>query len=141
MLRDSETSESVAPSIQDSSSDNDENYEVFSSQIYAPYEDEPLADEREDSNEENESDLADEHADIDGLTPSVLEARYENTVSVESWCKCQQCHAETLVGALEFHCCREVVDVPGNMAFDGSIEKINCITEHDDYGAMIIIVQ
>ena len=85
MSRDSETSESVASSIQDSSSDNDENYEVFSSQIYAPYEDEPLADEHEDSNEEIESDLADEHADIDGLTPSVLEARYENTVSVESW--------------------------------------------------------
>ena len=79
MSRDSETSESVASSIHDSSSDNDENYEVFSSQIYAPYEDEPLADECE------KSDLADEHADIDGLTPSVLEARYENTVSVESW--------------------------------------------------------
>jgi hypothetical protein len=85
MSRDSETSESVASSIQDSSSDNDENYEVFSSQIYAPYQDEPLADEREDSNEQTESDLPDEHANIDGLTPSVLEARYENTVSVESW--------------------------------------------------------
>ena len=40
------------------------------------------------------------------------------------------------MGALEFLCCREVVDVLGNMAFDGSIEKINCITEHEDYGAM-----
>ena len=40
------------------------------------------------------------------------------------------------MGALEFRCCREVVDVLGNMAFDGSIEKISCITEHEDYGAM-----
>jgi hypothetical protein len=80
MSRDSETSESVASSIQDSSSDNDENYEVFSSQIYTH---------RTKTNHlltnVKKSDLADEHADIDGLTPSVLEARYENTVSVESW--------------------------------------------------------
>ena len=40
------------------------------------------------------------------------------------------------MGALEYRCCREVVDAVGKMAFDGSIEKIDCITEHEDYRAL-----
>lgn len=51
-------------------------------------------------------------------------------------CKCEQCHDDNLVGALEFRCCREVVDAVGNMVFDGSIERIKCITEHEDYAAL-----
>jgi len=43
---------------------------------------------------------------------------------------------ETLVGALEFRCCKEVVDASGKMLFDGSIEHISCITEHEDYSAI-----
>ena len=40
------------------------------------------------------------------------------------------------MGALEYRCCKEVVDALGKLVFDGSIEKIKCITEHDDYEAM-----
>ena len=46
-----------------------------------PYGDEPLADIDDDRN----SDSDDEEADADGLTPAVLEAGFERTVSVDSW--------------------------------------------------------
>ena len=36
-----------------------------------------------------------------------------------------------LVGAGEFCCCREVANASGKMTFDGSIECISCITQHD----------
>ena len=51
-------------------------------------------------------------------------------------CKCGHCSVENLNGAMEFRCCREVVDTIGNMAFDGSIEHIKCITEKKDYVAL-----
>jgi hypothetical protein len=51
-------------------------------------------------------------------------------------CQCEHCHTQNLDGATEYRCCREVVDALGKMAFDGSIENIKCITEHEDYGAM-----
>ena len=35
--------------------------------------------------------------------------------------------------SLEFHCCREVIDITGKFVFDNSIESMNCITEHEDY--------
>ena len=46
---------------------------------------------------------------------------------------CERCQIENLAGALEYRCCREVLHVSGKMAFDGSIEHIKCITEHQDY--------
>lgn len=48
--------------------------------LVQPYEDEPLADAASEPDiEENED------ADADGLTPTVLEARYERTIPVTSW--------------------------------------------------------
>ena len=49
--------------------------------LVQPYEDERLADAaaEPDFKEENED------ADSDGLTPTVLEARYERTIPVTSW--------------------------------------------------------
>ena len=41
-----------------------------------------------------------------------------------------------LVGALEFRCCREVTDSSAKLMFDGSIERINCITKHEDFNAI-----
>lgn len=97
----------------------------------SPYEDEPLADVGGDEN----SDSNDEDTDADGLTPAVLEGRFEGIVRVDSWlvsdtviglfvrkvslypfCYCylfrshsERCGDETLVGSVEFRCCREVV--------------------------------
>ena len=77
---------------------------------------------------------------------------HERTVNVDSWllniskyhayilqdtflyvgflfrCRCEHCSDQTLVGALEFRCCREVVNATGKMVFAGSIEHIKCIT-------------
>lgn len=51
-------------------------------------------------------------------------------------CQCGQCNDEHLVGALEFRCCREIADASAKMAFDGSIERISCITQHEDFTAL-----
>ena len=123
---------------------------------HAPYQDEPLA-------SDGEQDEESEDADLDGLTPSVLEARFECRVAVREWlvshvylfvnlikqqncgviialpcfrCKCKQCSDETLADALEFHCCREVTNARRQLVFNGSIETISCITQHEDYSAL-----
>ena len=51
-------------------------------------------------------------------------------------CQCEGCNAELLVGSLEFRCCTEVISSSGKMVFDGSIENITCITQHQDYDAI-----
>ena len=62
----------------------DEDYNVVCSG-YAPYQDEPLAEDGEGSEDERGADNEGEEADEDGLTPRVLEARYDRTVAVNSW--------------------------------------------------------
>ena len=82
------SSDSEVSSIYQSSSDPEEGDSVESEDedigvVYAqitPYQDEPLAEEDDEENGERN-----EEADLDGLTPAVLEARYEREVSVESW--------------------------------------------------------
>lgn len=96
----------------------------------APYHDEQLAEHVSGGEDDSE-----EERDTDGLTPTVLEARYDGTVSVDSWlvneqdikltlcelvpvqgwfrqmflftfrCSCECCQTDTLVGSLEFRCC------------------------------------
>lgn len=61
----------------DISEEEDEDIEVVYSH-YTPYQDEPLA---EDDEEEDQ----DEEVDVDGLSPAVLESRFERTVAVNSW--------------------------------------------------------
>ena len=36
---------------------------------------------------------------------------------------------------MEFRCCHEVGEAIGKLVFDGTIEKIKCITQHEDYKA------
>ena len=129
--------------------------EVFTGE-HAPYQDEPLA-------SDGEQDEESEDADLDGLMPSVLEGRFERRVAVSEWlvnhvylfvnlikqqnhsviialpcfrCNCKQCSDETLADALEFRCCREVTNAKRQLVFDGSIETISCITQHEDYIAL-----
>lgn len=51
-------------------------------------------------------------------------------------CTCEVCATENLAGALEHRCCREIAQVGQKLTFDGSIERIKCITKHDDFEAM-----
>ena len=59
-----------------------------------------------------------------------------NFILKQCRCKCGHCSHDNLIGALEFRCCREVVDAVRILVFDGSIEHIKCITEHEDYPAL-----
>ncbi len=51
-------------------------------------------------------------------------------------CSCNFSQDELLIGALEYRCCREVICAIGKSIFDGSIERITCIIQHEDYIAM-----
>ena len=37
---------------------------------------------------------------------------------------------------MEFRCCREIANASAKLTFDGSIERISCITQHEDYMAL-----
>ena len=56
-----------------------EEMEVISNEM-TPYKDEPLAEESETDARED-----DKETDEDGLTPAVLEARYERRISINAW--------------------------------------------------------
>lgn len=73
----SDSTESMDCGRSDSS---EEEWGVITS-VIAPYQDEPLADQ----NDEETGVSSEEETDVDGLTPSTLEARYERTVDVDSW--------------------------------------------------------
>lgn len=83
MSRDSETNESLSfAESSDGSEDCWEVWRVIESKI-RPYCEEPLTDISE--NEGSDPDDHEEERDLDGLTPVVLEARYEGTVLLDSW--------------------------------------------------------
>ena len=72
------TSESeVSGSMSVSQSSNDE--EVYDSH-FQPYQNEPLADSNDNMNE-----AVEDNEDADSLAPSILEARYEKSITVDSW--------------------------------------------------------
>lgn len=52
-------------------------------------------------------------------------------------CNCQCCHTDLLEGALEYRCCKEIGPALQKMTFDGSIEKISCITQHAKFGPLV----
>lgn len=80
MSDDSEVSECFDSSESEmESEDSGEDWGVIDSEII-PYQDEPLAVLSETGDGDSE-----EERDVDGLTPAVLESRYEGIVSVESW--------------------------------------------------------
>ena len=72
------------PEDEDVEEGNDEDYDVIYSEI-TPYQDEPLA--QVDAGDENtgEEIEVDQELNEDGLTPTVLKARYEKRVPVNSW--------------------------------------------------------
>ncbi len=75
------SSDSDISSSDPGSSDSSEY--VFGSQ-YLPYEGEPLAPRGDDILEENSEETTEE-TDLDGLTPAILEKRYDRKNKVDSW--------------------------------------------------------
>ncbi|XP_046846775.1 uncharacterized protein LOC124440421 [Xenia sp. Carnegie-2017] len=74
--------------------------------------------------------------DADGLEPRMLEARFEGTVQLDKWCACSLCRTQLLTDAIEYRCCQEVGPTLHKLVFDGSIEKISCVTLHEEYTIM-----
>lgn len=98
-----------------------------------PYQDEPVA---QVAAHTDEDEIYSDDEDEDGISPATLEARFENRVSVDAWCSFGLCRTETLVGTREYRCCKELGPARRVMVFDGTIERIRCITEHEDYAAL-----
>ena len=97
---------------------------------YEPYQNEPLA------RPDRQNAARQEDVDEDGLAPQTLAERYERRVGLDSWCKCGKCSLDSMVCSLEYRCCQEVAQLGGKLVFDGSIERISCVTEHEDYQAV-----
>ncbi|CAB4042141.1 Hypothetical predicted protein [Paramuricea clavata] len=116
------------PNLSADESSNGENYGVVDMHpdSNAPYQDEPLAIVGQDYDFRFEEDR-------DGISPETLEARFTKICPVSQWCLCTFCSDELLVGSLEYRCCHKVVCAMGKAVFDGSLERIKCITEHEDY--------
>lgn len=76
----SSTGSDISGSVSNSS---DSSEYVFGSE-YLPYNGEPLAPQGDDIMEGN-GDETTEKADLDGLTPDILEARYDRKDKVDSW--------------------------------------------------------
>ncbi|KAJ7315275.1 hypothetical protein OS493_038773 [Desmophyllum pertusum] len=132
-MSESDSNSTSSPSEDEQQNEESENDELeIRIRLARPYQDEPLAHLEEDEMDDNNSD---DKEDEDGISPATLEARFENRVSVDTWCSCGLCKTETLVGAREYRCCKET-NARGKMVFDGSINHIMCITEHKDYAAL-----
>lgn len=69
------------------------------------------------------------------LCARALQSLSDNFSFTSSRCQCDQCNTEILVGALEFRCCREITSLSAKVSFYGSIERIDCITQHEDFDA------
>ena len=69
----------ISESSEDSSDQVDSGEEIEVVSHFEPYEDEPLA--SDDGDNEDEED----EIDADGLTPAVLEARFERQIAILEW--------------------------------------------------------
>ena len=78
MFSDSEES-IISESSGDSSAQVDSGEEIEVVGHVEPYEDEPLASDEGDNEDEEEE------VDADGLTPAVLEARFERQIAIREW--------------------------------------------------------
>ena len=50
-----------------------------------------------------------------------------------SRCICKECKVDHLSGALEFRCCRDITQASQKLTFDGRIERVACITNHNNF--------
>ena len=57
-------------------------------------------------------------------------------VQAKTELQCERGSTKTLSDAIEYRCCREVGPTLHHLTFDGSIEKITCITLHEEYKAI-----
>ena len=46
--------------------------------------------------------------------------------------KCKHCKTENLRGAMEHRCCIELLNIQGKLVFDGLIENLGSIIQHEE---------
>lgn len=80
----SSTSEESTKSSLQLSSDNDNDGKTFADEII-PYQYEPLASTESTSNSDDADCSGEYEKDEDGLTPAILQQRYENKNMISSW--------------------------------------------------------
>ena len=51
-------------------------------------------------------------------------------------CKCKHRKTENLGGAMEHRCCIEFLNIKGKLVFDGSIENLDSLIQHEEYKAI-----
>ena len=66
----------------------------------------------------------------------MISRRTCNTSLYLRGCKCKHCKTENLSGAMERRCCIELLNIQGKLVFDGSIEDLDCIIQHEEYKAI-----
>ena len=66
----------------------------------------------------------------------MISRRTCNTSLYLRGCKCKHCKTENLGGATEHRCCIEFLNIKGKLVFDGWIENLDCIIQHEEYKAI-----
>ena len=51
-------------------------------------------------------------------------------------CMCHKCSIAELTELREYCCCWEILSAHGKLTFDGRIDRIKCVTQHDDFVAL-----
>ena len=97
---------------------------------YQPYAYEPLAE----SSDENEQD----EVDIDGIFLQDIQDRCEKIQTLDQWCCCGLCNTDLLCSPREYRCCHEIDKANAFRSEAILKEPVQCITEHDDFNAVIL---
>ena len=140
----------------ENSSDESSSDKMQVAGIVQPYADEPLA-HRSDEDKDDEEDqdgltpavlgarFEDKVTVKDWLVPAAAALKRLNvifalrskillqTICLCCRCTCGKCAKENLTGALEYQCCKEIVQIRQKLTFDGSIEHLKCTTKHSDF--------
>ena len=120
----------------DRSDSDDEDQIGAVASVFEPYINEPLVPNDEGIGGDGQA-VADASTDVDGLSRQELERRYEGVDPLGTWCLCSNCNVEYLIGSREFRCCHEVAEAYGKVVFDGMTERYTCITQHEDFVALV----
>ena len=123
-------SRSSSSTVQNSDQEDSELFEDVSGSSYQPYAYEPLAE----SSDENEQD----EVDIDGICLQDIQDRYESIQTLDQWCCCGHCNTDLLCSPREYRCCHEI-NVANVFRLEATLkERVQCVTEHDDFDAVIL---
>ena len=71
----------------------------------------------------------------------MISRRTCNTSLYLHGCKRKHCKTDNLGGAREHRCCIKLLNIQGKLAFDESIENLDCIIQHEEYRAIKAVLE